>query len=66
MDADALLDTRRARLDRRGRLDERFEGAMRVELPDTVVVLHPGQSAGFDDLGGLFGELPIPDVSAAQ
>jgi N-methylhydantoinase A len=40
-----------------GRLDDRLEGPLLVELPDTVVVLRPGQSAVFDELGSLVVEL---------
>jgi N-methylhydantoinase A len=34
-------------------LKEELEGPMLIELPDTVVVLRPGQRARFDDLGSL-------------
>ncbi len=34
-------------------LDEDLNGPMLLELPDTVVVIRPGQSASFDDLGSL-------------
>jgi N-methylhydantoinase A len=40
-----------------GRLDEKLEGPMLIELPDTVVVLRPGQSAEFDELGSLVVDL---------
>jgi N-methylhydantoinase A len=38
-------------------LDERLEGPMLIELPDTVVVLRPGQHARFDDFGSLLVDL---------
>lgn len=38
-------------------LKEELEGPMLVELPDTVVVLRPGQKARFDDLGSLLIDL---------
>jgi N-methylhydantoinase A len=46
-----------------GVLDERLHGPMLVELPDTVVVIRPGQTAEFDRLGSLMinvtgGEVP--------
>ena len=34
-----------------------FDGPMLIELPDTVVVLRPGQRARFDDLGSLLIDL---------
>ena len=40
-----------------GRLDEKLEGPMLIELPDTVAVLRPGQSAEFDELGSLVVDL---------
>ena len=36
-----------------GVLDEAFEGPLLLELPDTVVVLHHGESAQFDPVGNL-------------
>ena len=36
-----------------GRLEGRLEGPMLVELPDTVVVIRPGQSASCDEYGNL-------------
>jgi len=36
-----------------GRLDEGLEGPLLLELPDTVVVVRPGQQAVFTDLGSL-------------
>jgi N-methylhydantoinase A len=38
---------------REGGLDERLEGPLLIELPDTVVVVRPGQAARFGDLGTL-------------
>jgi N-methylhydantoinase A len=38
-------------------IKEELEGPMLIELPDTVVVLRPGQKARFDDLGSLLIEL---------
>ena len=36
-----------------GRVDGTFEGPMLIELPDTVVVVRPGQVASFDGWGNL-------------
>jgi len=36
-----------------GRLDEELEGPLLLELPDTVVVLRPGQRGRFGELGSL-------------
>ncbi len=36
-----------------GRLDDELEGPILLELPDTVVVLRPGQRARFSELGSL-------------
>jgi N-methylhydantoinase A len=36
-----------------GRLDEELQGPLLLELPDTVVVLRPGQRARFGELGSL-------------
>jgi N-methylhydantoinase A/oxoprolinase/acetone carboxylase beta subunit len=36
-----------------GRLEEALDGPLLLELPDTVVVLRPGQRATFTDLGSL-------------
>jgi N-methylhydantoinase A/oxoprolinase/acetone carboxylase beta subunit len=38
---------------REGGLAERLEGPLLIELPDTVVVVRPGQAARFGDLGTL-------------
>ena len=38
-------------------LDEALEGPLLIELPDTVVVIRPGQSARFDELGSLVLEV---------
>ncbi|MET9994888.1 hydantoinase/oxoprolinase family protein [Streptomyces mutabilis] len=46
------LDTPVLKL-RGGRVDGRFEGPMLIELPDTVVVIRPGQVASFDGWGNL-------------
>ena len=35
------------------RIDDSLRGPLLVELPDTVVVLRPGQTARFDDFGSL-------------
>ncbi|HWU12235.1 MAG TPA: hydantoinase/oxoprolinase family protein [Streptomyces sp.] len=40
-----------------GRVDGRFEGPMLIELPDTVVVIRPGQVAAFDRWGNLVLEI---------
>jgi N-methylhydantoinase A len=40
-----------------GRLDEELEGPLLLELADTVVVLRPGQSARYSDLGSLVIEV---------
>jgi len=37
----------------RGRLEEQLTGPVLLELPDTVVVVRPGQVAEFDELGNL-------------
>jgi N-methylhydantoinase A len=42
---------------REGHVDDRLEGPMLIELPDTVVVLRPGQHAEFGDLGSLVIEV---------
>ncbi len=36
-----------------GRLDDELEGPLLLDLPDTVVVLRPGQRARFSELGSL-------------
>jgi N-methylhydantoinase A len=36
-----------------GRLDEELDGPLLLELPDTVIVLRPGQRARFSELGSL-------------
>jgi N-methylhydantoinase A len=38
-------------------VDDKLEGPMLIELPDTVVVLRPDQTARFDDLGSLLIDL---------
>ncbi len=38
---------------RDGRLDDPLDGPLLIELPDTVVVVRPGQTARFGDLGTL-------------
>lgn len=45
-----------------GVLDERLRGPMLVELPDTVVVIRPGQTAEFDALGSLVINVAGDDV----
>ena len=49
----ASSSTRRCSRLREGGLDERLEGPLLIELPDTVVVVRPGQTARFGDLGTL-------------
>jgi N-methylhydantoinase A len=46
------LETMVVRL-KQGVMDDEVKGPALVELPDTVVVIHPGQSARFDDFGNL-------------
>lgn len=46
------VDTYVVRLDQ-GVVDETITGPALIELPDTVVVVHPGESASFDDRGNL-------------
>src|SRR5262249_22682016 len=46
----AFVDTPLLRL-REGGPGERLEGPLLIELPDTVVVVRPGQAARFGDLG---------------
>ncbi len=48
----AALDTTVIRL-RQGVVAEDVKGPALVELPDTVVVIHPGQTARFDGFGNL-------------
>jgi N-methylhydantoinase A len=52
----SLLDTAVIRLVQ-GVIDEDIKGPALVELADTVVVVHPGQSASFDDYGNLVVEI---------
>jgi len=52
----AFVDTPLLRL-REGGLSERLEGPLLIELPDTVVVVRPGQAAQFGELGSLTIEL---------
>jgi N-methylhydantoinase A len=47
-----FLDTAVVRLEH-GVFDDDIKGPALVELPDTVVVIHPDQSARFDDWGNL-------------
>jgi N-methylhydantoinase A len=51
-----LADTPVLRLGE-GRLDEELEGPLLLELPDTVVVLRPGQRARYSELGSLVIEV---------
>jgi N-methylhydantoinase A len=51
------LDTYVVRL-HRGVVDEDIKGPALIELPDTVVVIHPGETATFDDFGNLVVDLP--------
>jgi N-methylhydantoinase A/oxoprolinase/acetone carboxylase beta subunit len=51
-----LADTPVLRLGE-GRLDEDLEGPLLLELPDTVVVLRPGQRARYSELGSLVIEV---------
>jgi N-methylhydantoinase A len=46
------LETTVVRL-KQGVMDDEVKGPALVELPDTVVVIHPGQSARFDNFGNL-------------
>jgi len=41
-----------------GVVDEDIKGPALIELPDTVVVIHPGETATFDDFGNLVVDLP--------
>ena len=45
-----FVDTPVLRL-KEGGVPDRLEGPLLVELPDTVVVVRPGQSARFGELG---------------
>jgi N-methylhydantoinase A len=49
--------TRVLTLTRGGRLDSHLSGPLLVELPDTVVVVRPEQTARFDHLGNLIIDL---------
>jgi N-methylhydantoinase A len=54
----AELDTYVVRLEQ-GIVDEDVKGPALIALPDTVVVVHPGETASFDDWGNL-----VVDISA--
>lgn len=54
----AERDTYVVRLEQ-GVVDEEISGPALIELPDTVVVIHPGETARFDDHGNL-----VVDISA--
>ena len=51
-----FADTALLRL-QEGGVDEKLQGPLLIELPDTVVVVRPGQSAHFGKLGSLTIEL---------
>jgi len=51
-----FADTALLRL-QEGGVGEKLEGPLLIELPDTVVVVRPGQSASFGELGSLTIEL---------
>jgi N-methylhydantoinase A len=51
------VDTLVVRLDR-GVFDDEVKGPALIELPDTVVVVHPGETASFDDFGNLVIDIP--------
>ena len=55
-EAGAELDTYVVRLDQ-GVVDETIEGPALIELPDTVVLVHPDERASFDDRGNLVVEI---------
>jgi N-methylhydantoinase A/oxoprolinase/acetone carboxylase beta subunit len=40
-----------------GGVDDRLRGPLLIELPDTVIVVRPGQSARFGELGSLVIDL---------
>jgi N-methylhydantoinase A len=52
------LDTAVVRLEQ-GVFDDEIKGPALVELPDTVVVVHPGETASFDGYGNLVVDLSV-------
>ena len=59
---DSEIDTPVIRL-RHGVVDDEITGPALIELPDTVVVVHPGMSAQFDPFGNLIVNTGIADLT---